>query len=167
MRYLIGLGSNVGDRLAALRAAVGKLGDLGTLEAVSGVYETPPWGYPDQPDYYNAVVALESDLEPVDLLAELQKIELSLGKATPFRYGPRTLDLDILLAEDLALESEALTIPHPRLHQRGFVLAPLAEIAPLAIHPVQSVTIENLLGRLPPGEPLGERVWGPGVLLAA
>ncbi|MCG3151932.1 MAG: Bifunctional folate synthesis protein [bacterium] len=171
MRYLLALGSNVGDRLEHLVAALCALSELGTLESLSGIYETDPVGYTDQGAFYNMAASLQSDLEPGDFITALNALQERLGKAVPFPNGPRTIDIDILLGEDEVWETPVLTLPHPRLHERLFVLHPLAEIAPLAIHPVLAVTVENLMGRLDVGEPaarvvtpetLWERIWGTG-----
>ena len=131
----IGLGSNLGDRLAALREAVRRLGELGEVEAVSSVYETDPVGHAAQPPFLNAVARLRTELAPRELLAALLGIEADLGRIRSFRNAPRRLDLDLLLYNDISLEDEGLRVPHPRLHERAFVLVPLAEIAPGVVHP--------------------------------
>ncbi len=127
----IGLGSNLGDREAHLAGAAQALEALeGTrILAASSVWRTPPVGPPGQPDYFNACLRIETDLAPERLLAACLSIEQAHGRERRERWGPRTLDLDILWYDDLEMSSEALTLPHPRLTQRVFVLAPLAEIA--------------------------------------
>jgi 2-amino-4-hydroxy-6-hydroxymethyldihydropteridine diphosphokinase len=147
----IALGSNLGDRAQALYLAIAHLGSLGRVIARSSLYETEPVGYHEQPAFLNAVVALETDLEPLPLLRVLLSIEAEMGRdrsrGTP--KGPRTLDLDLLLVADRIVADEELTLPHPALTNRRFVLAPLAEIAPELRHPVRGETIAELLALLP------------------
>jgi 2-amino-4-hydroxy-6-hydroxymethyldihydropteridine diphosphokinase len=144
----VGLGSNLGDRVATLREAVRRLAGLGRLAAVSSLYETAPVGYLEQPLFLNAAVALETELTPVALLHELLQIERDLGRVRTFRNAPRTLDLDLLLMDGMVLESADLTLPHPRLSERAFVLVPLAEIAPEAWHPGLAVSAAEMLHAL-------------------
>lgn len=128
----LALGSNLGDRRAHLAAAVHGLASLpaSTLLATSPVYETAPVGPPGQGPYYNLAVALHTTLPPLALLDLALALELARGRQRRERWGPRTLDIDLLLYDDLVLTLPQLTLPHPRLHQRPFVLAPLAQIAP-------------------------------------
>jgi len=128
----VALGSNLGDRLAHLQLAVDAFAAAADvyLEAVSRVYETTPVGGPPQNPYLNAVVALRTNLDPHGLLARCQQIEASAARERAQRWGPRTLDVDILLVDDWHLDSPDLTVPHPRMFQRGFVLAPLRDVAP-------------------------------------
>jgi 2-amino-4-hydroxy-6-hydroxymethyldihydropteridine diphosphokinase len=128
----LGLGSNLGDRLGHLKAAVGGLRAAERIEvlAVSKVYETDPVGGPEQGPYLNAVVAIETDLAPIALLRLAQGLEESARRVRAERNGPRTLDVDVLLIEGVTHDDPDLTVPHPRLHERGFVLAPLADVAP-------------------------------------
>lgn len=144
----IALGSNLGDRLAHLRMAVRALRDLGEVEAVSPVYETEPVGYADQPRFLNAVARLRTGLAPHELLTRLLEIEQQAGRVRTFPSAPRTLDLDILFYDDLILDSPGLTIPHPRLHERAFVLVPLADLDPSLVHPRIGVSIAELLRAL-------------------
>jgi 2-amino-4-hydroxy-6-hydroxymethyldihydropteridine diphosphokinase len=147
----IALGSNLGNREQALSSAVGYLRRLGRVLAQSSLYETEPVGYHDQPAFLNAVVALETQLEPLPLLRELLAIERELGRDRsrgPLK-GPRTLDLDLLLLGDCVVATEELSLPHPELAQRRFVLAPLAEIAPHLRHPQRNQTMAELLALLP------------------
>ncbi len=128
----LGLGSNLGDRLAFLQGAVSALAAIPRIEVarVSRVYETEPVGGPEQGWYLNAVVALETDLGAAELLAVAQRLEAGAGRDRAERWGPRTLDVDVLLVGAEQVGTAELTVPHPRLHERGFVLAPLADVAP-------------------------------------
>jgi 2-amino-4-hydroxy-6-hydroxymethyldihydropteridine diphosphokinase len=126
----LGLGSNLGDRVRHLAAAVRAIGELGVVTGVSGVYETDPVGFTDQPAFLNLVVGLDTALEPEALLERIRDIERSEGRRRTFRNAPRTLDIDILLYGERALDRPGLTIPHPRMADRAFVLVPLLELAP-------------------------------------
>ena len=128
MRAFLGLGANLGDRWATLRAAVAALSDV---VAVSPVYETDPiGGPPGQPPYLNLVVELDTDRSPHDLLEEARRLEAAAGRVRQERWGPRTLDVDVLLVGDLVVDEPNLVVPHPRMAERAFVLAPLADLAP-------------------------------------
>ena len=141
----LALGTNLGDRLANLRAAIKALSSEINVIAESKVYETPPWGYENQPTFLNMAVKCETNLEPESLLKRLKQLEVQLGREQSFRWGPRLIDIDILFYDDLILKSESLTIPHPRLHERAFVLVPLADIASDFVHPVLKKMIKELL----------------------
>lgn len=130
IRTYLALGSNLGDRLAYLQAAVDDLCARFAVVAISPVYETDPVGGPDQGAYLNAVVAVDTELEPRALLAAAHDIEEFAQRVRAERWGPRTLDVDILLYGDVSVAEPDLEIPHPRMWQRGFVLAPLRDIAP-------------------------------------
>jgi 2-amino-4-hydroxy-6-hydroxymethyldihydropteridine diphosphokinase len=132
VKYVISLGSNLGDRLEILKAAVESIRAVAQIQAVSSFYETNPVGGPEQPDYLNAVLIGSSNLSPELLLTELQKIESAAGRTREIRWGARTLDLDLITAEDIEQENEFLTLPHPRAHERAFVLQPWLEIDPEA-----------------------------------
>jgi 2-amino-4-hydroxy-6-hydroxymethyldihydropteridine diphosphokinase len=131
VRAFIGLGSNLGDRLENLRAAVAALrtSDGIDVRRPSSVYDTDPVG-PSQPDFLNAVLEIETTLPAVDLLARLKAIEAELGRERGERWGPRVIDLDLLLYGDQAIETDALNVPHPEMYERAFVLVPLGELAP-------------------------------------
>jgi 2-amino-4-hydroxy-6-hydroxymethyldihydropteridine diphosphokinase len=133
----LGLGSNLGDRKAYLRSALEGLGSLeGTsILAISGLYCSRPWGKIDQPEFANIAASIETALEPEELLGECKRLERKAGRTAGERWGPRVLDIDILLYENIALESAILTIPHPRMWQRRFVLMPLAELLPQLFDP--------------------------------
>jgi 2-amino-4-hydroxy-6-hydroxymethyldihydropteridine diphosphokinase len=131
----LALGANLGDRAASLRAAVERLRSAVTIECMSAVYETEPAYLLDQPRFLNMALRGRSALEPLALLALLKQIERDLGRVAGPRYGPRAIDIDILLYDDLAIETANLTIPHPRMAERPFVLTPLAELAPELVPP--------------------------------
>ncbi len=127
-RATIGIGANIGDAAATVERAIGALNELGRVIARSSLYRSDPWGKRDQPDFTNAVVRLDTSLAPHALLADLQAIERRLGRVPGEHWGPRAIDLDILLYDDLGFEDEHLRIPHRHLFERAFVLVPLAEI---------------------------------------
>lgn len=141
---MLALGANLGDAAAALQSAVDSLAGAGKVLAVSGVYQTAPVGGPPQPDYLNAVVLLETALSPSELLAFAHAVESGAGRERLERWGPRTLDIDVIAYDDLVSADPALTLPHPRAHERGFVLVPWAEIAPYAILPGHGRIIDLL-----------------------
>lgn len=142
----VALGSNM-EPEKNLKAALEQLGALMEITLISGVYQTPPWGYLPQDDFLNAVVRGHSPLAPVKLLDSLLAIEDKQGRVRKIPNGPRTLDLDLLLYEGQILNTEKLTLPHPGIPERGFVLVPLCDIAPREIHPVTGVAYEAYLSQ--------------------
>lgn len=158
----IGLGANLGDRAATLDAALGRIDRLNEtrLCAASHYYLTPPWGDTDQPEFLNAVARVRTGLRATELLHGLLAVELELGRErSKRRWGPRVIDLDLLLYGDICIDRPDLTVPHPRLHERAFVLVPLLELAPDLTVPGQG-RADALLGQLDDNERAGIRV-GP------
>ena len=141
----LALGSNLGNRAANLKAAIDALSPQMDLKAKSKVYETPPWGHTDQEKFLNQVLKVKTYVEPEALLKHLKRLEVALGRVPSFQNGPRLIDMDILFYDDLVFESPVLTIPHPRVHERGFVLLPMMDIAPDFVHPVKQKTIQELI----------------------
>jgi 2-amino-4-hydroxy-6-hydroxymethyldihydropteridine diphosphokinase len=142
---LIALGTNLDDRPANLLEAISRLKPSMRILACSPVYETPPWGYTDQPHFLNQVVQVETTLEPFELLDLLKTIETEMGRVKLIHNGPRVIDLDILFYDDLVMETDRLTLPHPRMAGRGFVLLPLSDLVPELIHPISGLTIQAML----------------------
>jgi 2-amino-4-hydroxy-6-hydroxymethyldihydropteridine diphosphokinase len=146
----LGLGSNLGDREAAIDAALARLAARGvSVRARSSTWLTEPVGGPPQGWFLNAAASVGTALEPRELLAAALEVEREMGRVRSERNGPRTIDVDILLFGDRRIDEPGLTVPHPRLHERRFVLAPLAEIAPSLVHPALGLTIAALLERCP------------------
>jgi 2-amino-4-hydroxy-6-hydroxymethyldihydropteridine diphosphokinase len=137
MGAFLGLGSNLGDRLGTLQHAIDLLAAEPSVRALrsSRIWETDPVGGPDQPDFLNVVVEIETTLEPHDLLAAANRVEAELGRIRDVRWGPRTLDIDILLIDGLTIEDDRLTVPHPRMSERAFVVMPLLELLPDPVLP--------------------------------
>ncbi len=148
----LSLGSNVGDRAANLREALAHLEEAGRLLAVSAFYETQPVEVPDQPWFLNCVAAIETEKTPREILQLALHIEGAMGRLRMRDKGPRKIDIDILLFGDRVVDEPGLKIPHPSMHQRRFVLAPLAEIAPDARHPLVAKTAQEMLAELKDGQ---------------
>jgi 2-amino-4-hydroxy-6-hydroxymethyldihydropteridine diphosphokinase len=148
----LSLGSNVGDRAANLNVAIQRLGKLGEVAAVSSFYETEPIELTTQPWFLNCAVELNTQKMPRQLLSGVLAIEREMGRRRQQKKGPRNIDIDILLFGNSIIKARGLTIPHPAMHQRRFVLEPLAEIAPEARHPVLKRTVRELRDALPAGQ---------------
>jgi 2-amino-4-hydroxy-6-hydroxymethyldihydropteridine diphosphokinase len=148
----LSLGSNVGDRAANLKAAIARLGAFGEVAGVSSFYETEPVEFAAQPWFLNCAVKLDTEKMPKQLLAGILDIEQGMGRRRLRKNGPRIIDIDILLFGSSVIDTRGLTVPHPAMHERRFVLEPLAEIAPDVRHPVSKRTIRELRDALPPGQ---------------
>ncbi|KPJ54187.1 MAG: hypothetical protein AMJ37_00820 [Dehalococcoidia bacterium DG_18] len=148
MQVYLGLGANLGDRQANLARALKLLGERLHVEQVSPIYETQPVGYAEQPPFLNAVCRAQTELGPLQLLSLVKGIEASLGRVPGFPNAPRPIDLDIIFYGDLIMETPDLTIPHPRLEERAFVLIPLLEVAPDLRHPVSGEKVKDLAARV-------------------
>ena len=146
----IGFGSNIGNRLSFIRDALHVLSQTDgiIIKEISSLYETEPVGNEDQGKFLNGVVAIETHLSPQTLLTTLKVIETKVGRRHRKRWGPREIDLDVLIYGEMCLRTSELIIPHPEMHNRRFVLTPLAEIAPDVVHPVLNVTINDMLNNL-------------------
>src|SRR5579862_794370 len=147
----LSLGSNLGSREAQLRTAIKHLKSLG-LVVVSSFYETEPVEVTDQPWFLNCAIALQTTKGPSELMSELLNLERTMGRLRTHPKGPRTIDIDLLLFDDLIIDTPELTVPHPAMQERRFVLEPLAEIAPDARHPMLKKTVRELLRDLPEGQ---------------
>lgn len=156
----LALGSNLGNRSENLQSAINYLEPDVLVINCSPVYETPPWGYEDQPKFLNQVIEIKTGLAPGELLEYVKTIENEIGREETFRYGPRSIDIDILFYDDLVINSPPLIIPHARISERAFVLMPMAELDPAFIHPVLGETIERLLRNV---DNQGIMYYSPGV----
>lgn len=157
----LSLGSNLGNREQNLEEAVRRASTLGRVVAVSSFYETEPVEVTDQPWFLNCVLALETTAEPAQLMRELLRIEHEMGRQRLVKKGPRSIDIDILLFGNAVVNTPDLTIPHPEMTRRRFVLEPLAEIAPDLLHPVSQKTVTLLLAELAPGQRVQK--YEPGI----
>jgi 2-amino-4-hydroxy-6-hydroxymethyldihydropteridine diphosphokinase len=155
----LGLGSNLGDRPANLAEARRQLSAAITVTATSSIVETEPWGFTDQPPFLNQVVSGFTDLAADALLESVKAIERRMGRRPSFRYGPRLIDIDILVYDQLQMEAEHLALPHPRLTERAFVLIPLDELAPGLRIPGTGLTVAEWVSKL--DEPMGVVAWTP------
>jgi 2-amino-4-hydroxy-6-hydroxymethyldihydropteridine diphosphokinase len=163
MKAFIGLGSNLGERESMIRLALDDLARMPMTAMVraSSLYDTEPVGEVDQPNFLNAVAQIDTELTARQLLWNLQLIEKRLGRVRTQRWGPRTIDLDLLLYGNLVVEEPDLRVPHPELTRRSFVLVPLVELDPLLVHPLTGETLLNHLSHLrtPPPVKRGNRLW--------
>ena len=141
----LALGTNLGDRSANLKQAIAALTPQMEVKAKSPVYETPPWGFEDQPKFLNQVIKATTYLDPEPLLKHLKRLEVALGRKESFLNGPRLIDIDLLFYNNLVVDKPSLVIPHPRLHERGFVLLPLMDLAPDLVHPVKKKSVREML----------------------
>lgn len=143
--YLL-IGGNLGDRQLNLQQAAQLVEEsCGDIISISSIYETAAWGFTDQPSFLNQVLVLNTELQPEELMHQLLAVEKELGRVREQKMGPRTIDIDILLIDDLILQTDHLTVPHPSLHQRRFALTPLAEVAAGKKHPILNKSIAELL----------------------
>ena len=159
MSVYLGVGSNLGDRERNLLDGIGRLNEKVVVQQISSLYDTEPVGYIDQPRFLNAVVKGEANLSPDDLLEFIKKIEVDLGRIASFTNGPRSIDIDILLYDDVVLDTPSFTIPHPRYAERAFELAPLVEIAPDVVCPLKQMTIKELADALGSTDEVTKKQW--------
>lgn len=162
-RVYIGIGSNLGDREFLIRKAVESLRQLPqtNVSGVSSLYDTEPVGETDQPPFLNAVAWIETELTPRELLWQMLLIEKRMGRVRSKRWGPRSIDLDLLFYDDELIEEPDLRVPHPEAHRRAFVLLPLLELDPNFRHPVTGETVRRMIQKLPPNPPVRKlgRFW--------
>lgn len=144
----LGLGSNMGDRHSNVRQALGLISSIADNLTVSNTYETFPQGFRSQPPFLNAACRLWTNMNPFEMMRVLFEIQFSMGVKAPLLNGPRPLDIDILMYGNLVINAPNLVLPHPRMHERRFVLEPLSEIAPSLTHPILKLTVTELLSQL-------------------
>ncbi len=144
-KVFIALGSNIGSLEDNLNKAVKKLAEFSKVEKISSFYTTKPQGFLDQADFLNGVCLIETEFSPQDLLKKLKEIEKGMGRKKTFKDGPRIIDLDIIYYDDIVLNTPNLTIPHPRAHERMFVMKGMLEIAPKHLHPILKITTEKII----------------------
>ncbi|MCK5429289.1 MAG: 2-amino-4-hydroxy-6-hydroxymethyldihydropteridine diphosphokinase [Anaerolineales bacterium] len=159
MSVYLGLGSNLGDRERNLLDAIERLGEEVVVQQISSPYDTEPVGYDDQPRFLNAVVKGETKLPPDALLKFVKKIEVDLGRAASFINAPRLIDIDILLYDDVVIDTPSLTIPHSRYAERAFVLVPLVEIASEVVCPVRQKSVRELADMLDSNDGIVSKEW--------
>lgn len=148
-KVYVAFGTNIGDKINNIEKALKFMEDRGLkITKKSSIHSTEPYGYTDQPEFLNGVVEAETDLNPRQVLETLLQIEKDMGRIREFKWGPRNIDLDIILFNDYVIDEEDLKIPHPDMHNREFVLKPLSEIAPEYIHPIIKKSIKQLLEEL-------------------
>lgn len=161
-RIAIGLGSNLGDRHVFLMKAVSELfEEFLEYPSASLIYETEPWGISEQPKFLNAVVVGESEWKPPAIVNYLKELERRLGRTQSVQYGPREIDLDLLVYGDKFWDSEGVAVPHPRMEERDFVLVPLKDVWPTWVHPVTNQTVDQMISNLRSQGPLSARALGP------
>jgi 2-amino-4-hydroxy-6-hydroxymethyldihydropteridine diphosphokinase len=162
-RVYVGIGSNLGDREFLIRKAVESLRQLPqtNVSGVSSLYDTEPVGETEQPPFLNAVAWIETELLPRELLWQMLLIEKRMGRVRSKRWGPRSIDLDLLFYDDELIDEPDLQVPHPEAHRRGFVLYPLLELDPNFRHPVTGETVRRMIQKLPPNPPVRKlgRFW--------
>jgi 2-amino-4-hydroxy-6-hydroxymethyldihydropteridine diphosphokinase len=154
----LALGTNLGDRFANLQTAIAALPPAVRVLAQSPIYETPPWGVTSQPSFLNMVLKGRTSMAPEGLLKHLKRLEIELGRVPTVRWGPRRIDMDILFYDDLIQETPELTLPHPHLYERAFVLVPLADLAPDLVHPWLRKPVSQLLAAV---DTIGVRRYEP------
>ncbi len=162
-RVIIGVGSNMGDRLRNCITALREISAFAEILKVSSAYETEPVGNEDQPDFINCAAEIETALPPQDLLKRVREVEEKLGRVRDARWGPRTIDVDLIFYDELTLDTADLKLPHPRAHLRRFVLVPVSEITPGKVHPGCGVTVRELCERLGDGKSV-KKVYPPSTL---